>query len=354
MQREGTQMTQVFLALSILYALAVSVLMSAQNQFVGIQGTLMTPAGRGACARCSIQLEDATGKNMRSTLSDPLGNFYFNDLQVGIYTLRVQATEFNDTTQVVTVNTETTRVFIELETRDVNRNDAGAGHVIDRSMFLDSYPKLAVELFEKASTRSRNQEGIEALRLFEEAIAIAPNFYAAHTELGITYESLGMLGEAQKEFQVAGRINLSSPDPMIHLGGVHILRNEWGPATEVSVEAIRRDPQEPRGYFHLGIALYCISAQDLAESALQTTLNLNPKMDEARLVLADIFVQSRKWNDALQQLDRYLQSSSSGELKNRVSALRAQLRRGERPPELRIAVPIRVGRTIKSDVCARP
>lgn len=349
-----TQIAQVLSYLPIVYAFAALALMGGQSQSFGIEGSLVTPVGMGACARCRIQLEDKTGKNERSTLSDVLGNFYFNDLEIGVYTLWVQAAGFKDKTQVVAVNTDATRVSIELESRDAERTEVRVGQVIDRSTFLDSYPKLAIELYQRASEKSRNQQSIEALRLFEEAIAIAPDFYAAHTQLGMTYQSLGMLGEAGKEFQVASRINLSSPDPMIHLGGVYILRNEWGPATEASVEAIRRDPQEPRGYFHLGLALYCTSMLDLAESALRSTLNLDPKMEEVRLLLANIYLQSERWNDALQQLDRYLQSSPKGEVKNRVSALQAQLRRGERAVGLRIAVPTRVGRTVMPNVCRSP
>jgi len=293
-----------------------------------------------------------TGINERMTLSNAQGNFYFNDLEVGVvYTLHVRVAGFKDTTQVVMVTPDSPRVSIELETTDADRNDAGVGQVIDRSTFLDSYPKLAIDLYERASERNRNQQSTEALRLFEEAIAIAPNFFAAHAELGITYQSLDMLGEAGKEFQVAGRINLSSPDPMIHLGGVYILRNEWEPATEASVDAIRRDPREPRGYLHLGLALYCASVLDLAESAFRTTLNLDPKMDEVRLLLTDIYFQSGKWNDALQQLDRYLKSSPGGAVKNHVSALRTRLRRGERPVGLGITVPIRIGRTVTPNVC---
>jgi cytochrome c-type biogenesis protein CcmH/NrfG len=159
-----------------------------------------------------------------------------------------------------------------------------------------------------------------------------------------------MLGEAGMEFQIAGRINLSSPDPMIHLGGVYILRKEWEPVSEASVEAIRRDPREPQGYFQLGVALYCTATWDLAEGAFRTALNLDPKKVEARLLLVNLYLHSGKWNDALQQLKEYLQSNPRGEMKERVAALRDQLRRGERPA-VGLAVPIRVGREVRKNVC---
>src|SRR5262245_39946931 len=84
------QMAQVFSYLLpiVFHAVAARVLMGAQNESFGIYGTLMTPVGMAPCAQCPIQLEAATGTNERSTLSNVLGNFYFNDLKDGVYILR--------------------------------------------------------------------------------------------------------------------------------------------------------------------------------------------------------------------------------------------------------------------------
>ena len=338
----------------ILVALFLLQIDCAHAQSGGIDGELVMPAGAGPCVRCPVQLEDQSGPGSRNAVTDVQGKFYFSDLPGGPYTLRVRATGFRDAAQFVMVNTGTsTRVSIELESRDKEpAKPNNASETVDRSTFLGGYPKLAIELYEKATDRIRKNRSDDALKFFEEALAIAPDFYPAHAELGVAYLSLGRYGDAERELQTAARINQTSVDPMIQLGNTYLLRRDWPQAAQASMDALRRDSRSAGAYFNLGLALYCDAKFDLSENALRAAVRLDPSRNEIHLLLVSIDLRLSRWDEAMNEIDQSLKTIKNDEVKTRLSELRSRLRRGEKSGAgFTLEFPVRVGPTMRPSPC---
>ena len=352
--RINVEPMRVLWSLSITFALlAIYVLpMHAQDGRFHIVGKLQLPTGTTSCERCSIELQDRYGQSQTIT-SGILDGFSFANLTEGVYFLQVRSNDFEDTRQVVTVSNEPTRVSIDLQLKGRDRvRGPLAGQVLDQSALLESYPPKVIELYEQAVKRMRKDDTQEAILLFEDAIRIAPSFYAAHNGLGNSYQSMRRLDDAEKEYRAAALINSSSPDPLIQLADVYMLRNEWESAIKASVEAIQRDPQSAPAFFNLGVSLYCAGGMEMAENALRKALEFDPKKDQARLLLINVHLKLGQQDNALEEINRYLSASPRGGERSQVSALRSRLRDRNRSKEgLEILFPLRLGPTVRSTAC---
>ena len=81
---------------------------------------------------------------------------------------------------------------------------------------------------------------------------------------------------------------------------------------------------------------------DLARSALQPpwrALSMNPKLEQARLLLVNIYLIGHDDRSALEQLDIYFSKSASRSRPAELSALRAQLKSGG-PHDGSLGVPV--------------
>jgi tetratricopeptide (TPR) repeat protein len=109
----------------------------------------------------------------------------------------------------------------------------------------------------------------------------------------------------------ARQLDTSSVDPLIHLGEIYILRGEWAFAAEASVNAIRRSAKNPQPFFYLGLSLYCNGMPDLAKDSLWRAVDMDPKLGQARLLLANIYLNERDDRSALSNFDLYFSKGIS-------------------------------------------
>jgi len=286
-------------------------------------------------------------------LTSGMGEFTFRNLKENVYRIRVTARDYEEVSLPVMLTPETTRVTIELKLRKSETDLSGPGaQVVNRSTAMEFQPKEALDLYKKASKNRVKNNFEEAAHQYESIFEMAPKFYLAHLELGLSYQAIGRLKDAELQFQLAGDLDSSSADPLIHLGEVHILRGEWGYAAEASVNAIRRDPKSPQPYLNMGLAFYCSGMLDLAKDSLERALNASPKPMEARLLLVNIYLNVHDDRRALEQLDLYLSKTASRSQPADLSALRYQLKNGTSYGEKRhVSVPIRIGSTLMKDAC---
>jgi Tfp pilus assembly protein PilF len=302
----------------------------AQSVTTEIEGKLRWPSGE-SCGYCRIRLEAIDGATA-ITSTNAAGEFHFRGLKPGLYTIQLRLPGTENADHFVMAG-GLTRITIDLQPQADEAGQRLNPATLHRSELAGSYPKQAVDLFEAGFADIRKENARGAAAYFEEALLLAPDFYAAHQELGRAYQSLGRLGDAEREFRTAARINPSSPDPLIYLGEVHILRREWGLAAQVSVEALERDTRAAPAFLNLGIALYCDAKLDLAQRAFVQGLHLEPGLDQARLMLINLYLQTKNWDKAREHIDRYLEKARPNAEQTRLKTLSARLRRGDRPQE---------------------
>jgi tetratricopeptide (TPR) repeat protein len=292
-----------------------------------VSGTLVSPLGRFECNSCQVRVELSGPQPTLTTFPDANGNFNFFNVRRGSYTLRVIVDGSEEAAQEIDVFDQDMlssnhRILVQ-QRFDYRR--ASSSNVVDVSQFLDAYPKKAVERYKRANESRKRNEIKDAVKYLEEAIRIAPNFYNAHNDLGLLYQTLGRFEDAEGQFLKAHEINESSSDPLVNLTALYIEQEKPDKAVETGEQAVKTNGRSPSAFFNLGLALYKLSQLDRAESVLKKALQLAPKMFQVRLMLANVYAKLRRYDRVLEQLDTYLAENPKGEERENVEEVRQKV-----------------------------
>ena len=268
-----------------------------------------------------------TGQPIGMTFTDSAGNFIFDNVEPGSYTIHVEIDGFEKIDQ----NFDFADGFaggtatVLVAPRRLGSAATGQGGKIDVSEYQSAYPKKAVELLKKGIEAKKKGKNDQATKFFEQAIDVAPNFYAAHNALGIAYRDAGRKDDAEKEFLKAHDLNRSDAEPLINLTSLYIDENDPGRAVETGEQAVKANSRSAPAFFTLGLALYKFAMLDRAEAALKKALDLAPKMFQARLMLANVYLKQQRYDNLMDQLDRYLAENPNGEQRPAVEEMRRTL-----------------------------
>jgi tetratricopeptide (TPR) repeat protein len=265
---------------------------------------------------------------MGDTFADTSGHFTFENVQPGACILQVVVDNFGTIDQDVYVDNldprGATMILVSARPEAVPKSGQSRG-VVDVSEFLNGYSKKAVDHYKKGLDNRKKGKNDLAIKSFEEAVNIEPDFYAAHNELGIAYQEAGRKDDAEREFLRARELNRSDVGPLINLTKLYTEANQGDRAVAVGEEAVKANSRSAPAFFNLGVALYKISMLDRAEAALRKALDLAPKMFEVRLMLANVYLKQQRYDKLMEQLDRYLAEDPKGEQRQAAEQMREAL-----------------------------
>jgi tetratricopeptide (TPR) repeat protein len=198
--------------------------------------------------------------------------------------------------------------------------DAADPDIVDVSQMKENFPKKALQSFEKAVEEKSKGRFESAVKLLQEAVKLAPNFFHAHNNLGIVYHALKRYSEAEQEFKRSRQLNAKSERPLVNLGSLYIEqanqqknREETGKlldqALDALEEAVKLNPRSSLAHLLLGQANYRSGFYEEAELAFKRAQYLDPHLGVARLMLANVYVRLQKWDQVLEHLDAYLKEN---------------------------------------------
>ncbi len=136
--------------------------------------------------------------------------------------------------------------------------------------------------------RVNNTDRADAIRLFRKAIALDPEFAAAHAHLAYALCASGILGYAQDTAGAVASVkaaaeravSLDPNEPMGHyaLGRAHIVAGEIETAIDEMQNAVAINPSFARGHYGLGFAYHFGAGQvEIALPYYDTALRLSPR-----------------------------------------------------------------------------
>ena len=179
-------------------------------------------------------------------------------------------------------------------------------NITDVREYLSRFPKPAVKEYEKGTRADEAGKKDDAIRHYQKAIEIAPDFYEAHNNLGSDYLSKSDFADARKEFEQAIAENQSDAAGYFNLSNACMLMNNLPEARKNLEEGIRREPESAIGQFLLGSLDMKTGKLPEAEKALRQSIRFNPVMVQPRLQLVNLLLQQGKNNEAIQQLHEFL------------------------------------------------
>ena len=309
-----------------------------------IRGKLVVQNQHDFDERVEVRLEKSSAQALQTTYTDTSGNFEFHNLAPGAYYIGVTKEGFEPVHQLVEVfnnfNSYSVTVFLSkpsVEFRDRPAGvDAADPDIVDLNQMKENFPKKAVQDYEKALDEKQKGKLESAVKLLEEAIQIAPTFFHAHNNLGIVYQMLKRFPDAEREYKRSHELSAKTERPLVNLGSLYIEESKENRDKEAQgklldqaldslEEAVKLNPRSAIGYFLLGQANYQSSFFEEAETAFKKTLDLDPHISSARLMLANVDVKLERWDDVLANIDAYLKESPKATDRAAVEQMRARI-----------------------------
>ncbi len=202
-------------------------------------------------------------------------------------------------------------------------------------------PEAALQKYDGALIDAGEGNVSRAVRRLESAVRLAPAFFDAYMELGFIQQQRGKYDEAVDAFEHASTIEPDSAEPHIGMGGVNLdrargLEDSFTPdeATRLYQETVTlleaastKAPRSARVFYYLGSALYKLDQIEYAGSTLEWSLGRDEPIQDARLMLVNIYMKQRRYREASEQLTTYLEKVSEGPQRKTVKKMLEEIQK---------------------------
>lgn len=296
---------------------ALLVTSAGQQQTLGsIIGHIQIVRGDAPPERILVTLE-VRGAPMNSVYTDSSGAFGFHSLGANSYTVVINDDHYQPVRRdaVIDPSMLSPVAFVDIRlTPKSNQPAAGSTiappganpNMVDIHDYEKRFPKAATREFKKGLSADADGKKDDAILHYQKAIAVAPDFYYAHNNLGSDYLSKSDFASAHKEFERVIELNQSDAAGYFNLSNVCMLSGQLLDAGKYLDEGIRRQPDSALGIFLRGSLDIRLGMLPEAEGNLRRAITLSPSMTEARLQLVNLFLKEGRKQDAKSQLQDFL------------------------------------------------
>jgi tetratricopeptide (TPR) repeat protein len=281
------------------------------------------------------------GSTINSVYADGQGRFGFYDLAPNIYHVIIKDDAYEPTNEMAVVNpaiTTTTFVMVTLTPLPDAKQDSlprriGGSNpgLVSLTEYTKKFPKPAVKEFEKGTKADQSGKKEEALRHYQKAVEIAPDFYPARNNIGSHYLDQQRYAEARKEFAEVVRLNQSDAAGYFNLSNVCMLMGDLKEAQRYLDEGLRRQPDAALGQFLLGMLEMQNGKMTEAEGALKHAMELDPMMPQPRLQLINLYLKERRNQEATASLRDFLKAFPDGPFSPKAQQVLKRLESADQP-----------------------
>jgi len=317
---------------------AMSAVAAAQN--VTIQGWVIIPARKHA-DNFEVKIAELDGERIvASAKVGDSGKYLFRnlDFSIGNFDILIRLDGFR-----------------ESRTPLPNLEKAGAGAEVflfqniilipdETSLRLSDaetdYRNGLLEEYSKGLEQIANKHPELAVTYLEKIVKEIPDFYDSHINLGLVYQDLLRMGEAEAEFRKAHELNPESARPLAALGRLfvdeiendiaaqakpEIIQPKLKAAREALAEAIALDAEFAKAHYYMGAVEFRASSYSNSEVELKRALELDPTLFEARIALINLFVRQKIWQAALDNTDIFLLEYPISPYRKQIAATRLSI-----------------------------
>lgn len=289
----------------------------AQQQTLGhIIGHIRISRGDAPPERVLVSL-DVRGAPMDSVYTDSGGTFGFHSLGANAYNVVINDDHYEPVQREANIDPSmmTPVVFLDItlvpkaaKTPSVGLPLSGGANpnMIDIRDYEKRFPRAAGKEFRKGLSADDAGKKDEAILHYQKAVAVAPDFYYAHNNLGSDYVSKSDFADARKEFERVVELNQSDAAGYFNLSNVCMLSGQLADAQKYLDEGTRRQPDSALGTFLHGSLDIRLGRLVDAEAPLRRAVALSPTMGQARLQLVNLFLKQGRIQDAVSQLHDFL------------------------------------------------
>jgi tetratricopeptide (TPR) repeat protein len=283
-----------------------------RHSIFSIGGSIRDDSTHREMESIQVVLKGATGSPIATTFTRDNGDFQFDGLRDGDYTIEISVRDYEQFQQQISLNGASRlgiSIFLAKSAKPVT-----PGVQLSISAHQLSVPHKAHDEFEKGMSLIYLKSDYRgAIAQFQFAIRDFPTYYEAYAEQGSAYFQLQDLGHAEESLQKS--IDLSSgqyADAMFSLATILSDTKRYAEAENLSRRGISVDGSSWRGPFELARALTALKRTDEAEKSAQKSRDLMPDNPPVYLLLANIHIQRKDYPALIRDLDDYLRLAPIG------------------------------------------
>jgi tetratricopeptide (TPR) repeat protein len=290
---------------------------SAQNapdrhSIYSIGGSVREEGTQRSMESIQVILKQGTGTPINTAFTRDNGDFQFDGLRSGDYTIEITVKDYDRFQQQISINGASRMgisIFLVKSAKIVT-----PGLQLSISAHQLSVPHKAHDEFEKGMALIYLKSDYRgAISQFQLAIKDFPTYYEAYAEEGNAYYELQDLGSAEEALQKS--IDTSSgqyADAMFTLAAILTDTKRYTDAETLSRRGISVDTSSWRGSFELARALTALKKTDEAEKNALKSRDVMPDNPPVYLLLANIHIQKKDYPALVRDLDDYLRLSPLG------------------------------------------
>lgn len=260
------------------------------------------------------------GAPVGSTYSDSQGQFSFSSLLPNLYHVTINDDAYYPVEESAIINTESPTVVLQinLRPREEVKKDSLPARASGGNLFLINpadynkhFPKKAIKEYQKGLETEKKGKPDEAIAHYLDALKIAPDYYPAHNNLGSIYLSRHDFKSAEEQFRDAVRLDQNDSQAYFNLGNLYLLTGRYPESESALASGLQRSPDSAFGHFLQGQLWSRTSRYPEAEKDLREALHLDPAMWQAHLQLVNIYLQQKRRDNAINELQLFLKASPS-------------------------------------------
>jgi Tfp pilus assembly protein PilF len=262
------------------------------------------------------------------------GHYRIRDIPAGTYTMEITKTGERPFKHDVSVSGPHYRstVYRDIDLSDIPRFESIQPSEL-KALFLpddETIPVKAFSNYQRGVRRMKDQKYRRALRSFERAISQYPEFSRCYTYIGQINVENKDYDKAEKNFRKAIELNPQDPIPLTHFGRLLLELSRYKDAETHLNKAVELDSGRAENYFLLGQAEYYSGKRNDAEMTILRGLMMQPRQaGKARLVMADIYDEQKRYSKAHEMLSAYLRdnpfSDDRTEIQERIQDLNEKI-----------------------------
>jgi len=284
-----------------------------------IQGHVYLPEGPASGRRLKVSLESGD-ELTKTTLTDDDGTFRFNGLRSGSYTVVVDGgKDYEPAREPVFFegNNRNTMVPVYLRPRIENLPE------------FASMPRPAVDAYRKAQEFIQKGDHKKAAEQLATAVAAAPNFALALSDLGAEYLKLKDAAKAAEVLERAVKLAPEQLTPRLNYGIALLnLRKFEEAETQLSM-AVKKNDASATPHYYLGLALMNQKKYPAAQTEFEAAIkNGGDQMALVHKYLGGIYWGNKDFQRAADELEKYVKldpkAADAEKIKETIKQLRGQ------------------------------
>ena len=165
-------------------------------------------------------------------------------------------------------------------------------------MSIVLYPQDHVSYNNRGISYKEKGELDRALKDFDKAIELNPDFAEAYNNRGVAYGIKGQVDEAIEDFNKAIGLNSAFADAYCNRGNAYLLKGEIDKAIEDYSQSIKHAPKDAMSYSNRSVAYLRKGEFDKTIEDATTAIALDEKCSNAYYNRAEAWLRLKEWDKA--------------------------------------------------------